>query len=306
MGMEEKVSPKFIEPIEDFLDHLSMERGASPHTVSAYRRDLTQIAKFLTEHTVGSWKDLSQIEILRYEASLGPPIAPTTAQRKLSALRSLLKFLKRTEAMTEVDLPETGGFKKPARVPKALSASNLEAILSSIDLSTEVGLRDRALFETIYGAGLRVTEAVQLTSSQLDLIEGVAVVEGKRGKTRVVPIPEQTAKWMIRYKNEGRPVLAAKLKKPSNRFFLSVRGNPLCRQVVFDQLNHYAKLSGYEGHIGPHVLRHTYAVHLLKGGADLRAVQELLGHESIVTTQVYTQLDLEAVRKAYNSSHPRR
>lgn len=237
----------------------------------------------------------------RYHASLGPPIAASTAQRKLSALRSFLKFLKRRGAGPAGDLPSTGGFKKPRRLPKALSIGQLQQILEAPDLAKPSGIRDRALMELIYGAGLRVSEAVGLGVERLDLDTATVIVTGKREKTRAVPLPAQTIAWLERYLADARPKL---VRRPSGLLLISDRGRGMCRQVAFDKLRRYAAASGM-AKVSPHTLRHTYAVHLLKGGADLRAVQELLGHESIATTQVYTQLDLDEVVEKYRAAHPR-
>jgi integrase/recombinase XerD len=157
--------------------------------------------------------------------------------------------------------------------------------------------------ELLYGAGLRISEAVSLTHSQLSLDTASITVTGKRNKTRWVPLPAQTIQWIERYIGDARPKL---VRVPSQLVLLSDRGKPLARQSAYTRLQRYAQKCGIAGHVGPHVLRHTYAVHLLKGGADLRSVQELLGHESVATTQIYTQLDLEQVRRTYEKSHPRR
>lgn len=296
--------------IDWFLDHLKMERGASPHTLLAYGNDLGMASQFFSGLGVHSWVDLSNQDLMRFEASLGAPIARTTAQRRMSSLRSLLKFLKRQGKGPTAELPSTAGFKKAKRLPKALSADNLEKVAIAaavIDSPTDTAdprdLRDRALLELIYGAGLRVSEAVSLERQQLDLDNGVVRVDGKRGKTRLVPLPQGTLAWLRQYLISARPLLAT---KPTSRVFVNDHAKPYSRQLAYLLVANAAKAAGLEQHVGPHTLRHTYAVHLLKGGADLRAVQELLGHESIATTQVYTQLDLDEVRKKYASAHPRR
>jgi len=259
-------------------------------------------ADFFLKHGVADWRELTPQLISRYGTSLGRPLAVSTAQRRLSSLRSMLKFLKREGEGPEGDLPSTGGFKKPKQLPKALAYLQLEALLGAPDVTTPQGLRDRVLMEMIYGAGLRVTEAVSLRIDEVDLNEGAARVTGKRGKTRWVPLPAETLSWLRRYLAEARPLL---VKKPLASIMVSDKGRPLLRQTAYKKLEHFAQLAGIEQSVSPHTLRHTYAVHLLKGGADLRAVQELLGHESIATTQVYTQLDMAEVQKKYRSAHPR-
>ncbi len=301
MGMEAKAGP-LIEPVEWFIDHLSAERGASAHTCAAYRSDLTQAAAYFHNCGLSAWTKLDEQAVVRYESSLGTGIAQSTAQRKLSAFRSFLKFLKKRGVGPDADLPSTGGFKKKKALPKALDYSQMVAILEAPDLSTAAGLRDRALLEIIYGAGLRVSEAVSLRIEEVDLQTKAIRVTGKRGKTRWIPVPTETLRWLTSYLESARPQL---MRKPTNLVILTERGLPMLRQTAYKRLEEMSRRAGIEERISPHTLRHTYAVHLLKGGADLRAVQELLGHESIATTQVYTQLDTAATRDAYRKAHPR-
>lgn len=223
--------------------------------------------------------------------------------RRTSSLRSFLKYLKKQGKGPSADLPSAGGIRRPKRLPKALSLEDLGRLLGSPDVSKPEGLRDRALMEMVYGAGLRVTEAVELRIEELDLDTAAFRVTGKRGKTRWLPLPRATLAWIERYLAEARPKL---LKKPMAQVFVGTRGGRLSRQNAYMSLQKYAKAAGIEKKVSPHVLRHTYAVHLLQGGADLRAVQELLGHASISTTQVYTQLDLDEVKRKYRAAHPRR
>lgn len=294
------------EAVEWFLDHLRVERGASEHTVAAYHNDLCQCIEFFHPSGLTDWRDLRPEQILRYESSLGPPLARTTALRRISALRSFLKFLKRNHEGPAADLPQTGGFKKPKLLPKSLSFERLEELLAQPDISTPEGLRDRALMELVYGAGLRISECVELEMEGLSMDEQTVRVLGKRGKTRVVPLPQKTVQWVRTYLAEARQILAKRAYRASSRVFLSDHGTALFRQRAYTVLHRYSVRAGLPAGVSPHTLRHSYAVHLLKGGADLRAVQELLGHESVATTQIYTQLDLEEVRKKYESAHPRR
>jgi integrase/recombinase XerD len=293
-------------PLEDgvewFLDHLKVEKGASVHTVSAYSLDLKQASAYFFGLGVTDWKQLEARHLLGYEASLSTGIARTTILRRISGLRSFLKFLKRNGRGPETDLPSTGGFKKPKTLPKALVLEALETMLAIPDLSKPVGLRDRALMELVYGAGLRISEAVDLEMRNLDLQDRTVQVIGKREKVRRTPLPEQTVLFLETYLRAGRPALA---KRANSRVFLSDTGRNLLRQVAYRIIDRYAGRAGLPEGTSPHTLRHTYAIHLLKGGADLRAVQELLGHASIATTQVYTQLDMDEVKKSYLKAHPR-
>lgn len=288
--------------VETFLDHLLVEKGASPHTVSAYRSDLSQAQKFFAEQRMVHWSDLTSSALIAYESTLGPPLSRATAQRRMSALRSFLKFLKRRNLGPTVDLPSSAGFRRARALPKALRAGARDAILDLPNQGTAPQIRDQALLEIIYGGGLRVSEAVGLEMGDLSLEEGTIRVVGKRGKVRRVPLPETTILTLRRYLAEARPSLVS---RGSSLVFLTNTGLAVLRQNVYGMLARQALAVGIEGPVGPHRLRHTYAVDLLRGGADLRAVQELLGHESIATTQIYTGLDLDQVQKTYKESHPR-
>ncbi len=290
------------DPIDAFLDHLLVERGASPHTVTAYRLDLAKISEFFKEIGLLSWADISSIQLVAYEAKLGPPMARSSAQRRMSAFRSFLKFLKRRNLGPTVDLPSTHGIRKSKSLPKALRPGARDALLDTPDEGTVGSIRDHALLELIYGAGLRVSEAVGLELGDLALEERTIRVVGKRGKVRRIPLPETTINTLRRYISEARPKL---VRKGSSLVFLTNRGLPVRRQNVYGLLVKTAHAAGIEESVGPHRLRHTYAVDLLRGGADLRAVQELLGHESIATTQIYTGLDLDEVQLAYKKAFPR-
>ncbi len=298
--MEAQVS--LGETVEEFLDYLATERGASEHTVSAYRSDLTKAELFFRAHGLDRWLAVDSEALARFEATLGPPLARTTAQRRLSSLRSLLKFVSRRSA-GPVALPVTGGFRRPKRLPKALDIDPMAQLLEAWP-ATPSGLRNRALLELMYGAGLRVSEAVELELGELNL-EGEAWlrVTGKREKTRIVPLPEGSAEVLREYLSAARPRLVGVSRAPW--VIVSDHGRRLLRQSAYKLVQAAARRVGLEKLPSPHTLRHSFAVHLLKRGADLRAVQELLGHESLATTQVYTQLDLEEIQARYRKGHPR-
>lgn len=179
----------------------------------------------------------------------------------------------------------------------------LDRLLASPDLSTPAGIRDRTLMEVVYGTGLRASEAIGLRVEEVDLASAAFRVTGKRGKTRWVPLPMHTSPWLERYLNDARPLL---VKGQVAQVFVGSRGKALSRQSAYAILDTHRRSAGIAAAISPHTLRHTYAVHLIQGGADLRVVQELLGHSSISTTQIYTQLDLEHVQRVYESAHPRK
>lgn len=289
------------EEVDVFLDYLRVERGYSEHTIDAYRRDLLTAAEYIAPQ-VSDWEKLDAKVLDSYRSDCARVLSPTSVQRRMSALRSFLKHLAKNGLSIEA-LPTTGGFRKPKRVPQALDRTTLEKLLNAADPSKATGLRDRALMELIYGGGLRISEATELRMEQLDLDNAAIRVLGKREKTRWVPLPVQTVSWLDRYLESSRPLL---LRRAIANVVVSDRGFKLLRQTAYAIMQRYARLAGIDISIHPHTLRHTYAVHLLQGGADLRAVQELLGHESIATTQVYTQLDLADLQKRYKSAHPRK
>jgi integrase/recombinase XerD len=215
----------------------------------------------------------------------------------------MIKFLARRSGTAPDNLPSTGGFKKPRTLPKALTDDEMQRLADAPDLRRPEGLRDRAMIELLYGGGLRVSELVGLCLEDYVESESLLRVTGKREKVRLVPLPLGTHDHLRRYIQQGRE----NLRKPATRsqVFLNNRGGALSRSGVFKMLRRYAAVAGIEKEIGPHTLRHTYAVHLVKNGADLRSVQELLGHANIVTTEVYTLLDLDTVIEKYQDAHPR-
>jgi len=289
-----------IESVEWFLDHLKVEKGASPHTLEAYSRDLAEaVACFEDIH---SWESLTVELMLRWDSHLAGQKSARTAQRKASSLRSFLKFLKRNGVAIQIDLPSTGGFRTPKRLPKALPFAVVRDVLAGAETDSRLASRNLCLLEILFGCGLRVSEVVSLRTSEVDLETGVLRVTGKRGKMRVVPLPSETAESLAEWLRAGRTQL---LKGPSGLVFVSAQGTELSRQAVYGIIAAAASAGGVTGHVGPHTIRHSYAVSLLKGGADLRAVQELLGHESVATTQVYTELADNEIKNRYLAAHPR-
>jgi integrase/recombinase XerD len=289
--------------VDAFLDHLKVERGASLHTVAAYGNDLAKLQGLLTSIGITCWEDVEGQHLSSFEASLVVEGQKSTAQRRLSGVRSFLKFLARNGVLVKGDLPSTGGFRKAKHLPKALNPEQVQALVDQQQVMKPSGLRDRALLELIYGGGLRVSEAVDLELSALDLNGFTVRIFGKRGKTRHNPLPEGTVDWLKAYIEFGRPSLSV---KPSKYLFVSDRGKKLLRQTAYKIVDKYRTRAGLSKGVSPHTLRHSFAVDMLTGGADLRVVQELLGHASIATTQIYTYLDLQEVRKRYDRAHPRR
>lgn len=287
-----------------YLDHLLGERGASPHTIAAYERDLLQAAAWLQELGTQSFLEVDGNVSAKLREKLGKQgYAVVTIQRKLSAIRSLVKFLARRAGSVPLHLPKMTGGRRPKRLPKALTEDEMQRLLEAPDTSQPLGLRDRAMIEMLYGGGLRVSELTGLRLEDYAASESQLRVNGKREKVRILPLPAETHDVFRTYLQAGRPRFVK--KAATSHVFLNTRGGPISRSMVFRILRKYASLAGIEKVIGPHTLRHTYAVHLVKNGADLRVVQELLGHASIVTTEIYTHLDVDTVQKKYDKAHPR-
>lgn len=291
-----------LEDVHKFLEFLLYDKNVSPNTHEAYRYDLEYAASFFNENGITLWKEITFQLFSNYQGHLTElELSTSTYNRRLSGLRSLLKYLKRHGTLLVLDLQNIHPHRKQTLLPKALSKDSIQKLFDLPNIKTPIGLRDRLIMELLYGVGMRITEAIQVKISQIDLDSAAVTVVGKREKPRWLPLPSQTIKWIELYLEEARPKLA---KTPLAQLILSDRGNLLSRQRAYNLVTSYAKETGLE-HVSPHILRHTYAVHLLENGADLRAIQELLGHESISTTQIYTQLNTKQIFENYRKAHPR-
>jgi len=298
--------------IERFLDHLSVERGLSANTVSAYRRDLARYASFLGSRGLRDARAVDDATVAGFVARLsssthheGAPYRATSVVRALSSVRSFHRFLMR-EGRADRD-PSAGVVrpKLPRSLPRPLSVEDVQQLLASPADGTPAGLRDRAVLETLYGAGLRVTELVGLDVDDLEMEEeeGSVRVLGKGSKERDVPLGRYARAALASYLTRGRPALAT--ARSRSALFLNQRGGRLTRQGCAKILAAHVRKAGIRKRVTPHTLRHSFATHLLEGGADVRAVQELLGHASVATTQIYTLVTKEHLREVYFTAHPR-
>lgn len=293
--------------VAEYMDHLSVERGASANTIDAYRRDLAEYASFLDRRGLTRPDEVSRDDVLAFTVTLRErQMAPSSIERKLSAVKGFHRFLVR-EGITEnhptarVPLP-----KVPDRLPEVVSLDAVGALLSQPFPDGPVGLRDRAILEVLYGCGLRVGELVGLDTLDVELDHGHLRVLGKGDKERLVPLAGMASTALAAYLRTGRSALRTRrsLGPATSAVFLSQRGSRLSRQAVYAMVRSYGAAVGIEG-LHPHTLRHSFATHLLEGGADLRALQEMLGHSDISTTQVYTHVDRRHIREEYLSTHPR-
>ncbi len=290
--------------LRQFLDHLSVERDLSSNTVAAYRRDLTRWLEYLEEQGLmmeGAGRDVLEAYVRRLR---GRGLAPRTVSRTLSALRTFHRFL-RTEGLMQGDPAED--IERPRlwqRLPVVLDVIEVERLMEAPDVSKDLGVRDRALLEVAYGSGLRVSELVGLRLEDLDLKERLLLVIGKGRKERLVPFGRPAADWVVRWLEGPRRRLLEK-RAPCDRLFLNARGTPLSRMGFWKILHGHVERAGIRKPCSPHTLRHSFATHLLEGGADLRVVQELLGHADIATTQIYTRVDRSYLREVHRTFHPR-
>lgn len=289
--------------IEAFLDALWMEQGLSANTLAAYRADLKGLARWLATCK----RDLllaSRADLLSYLAQRAQERArPRTTARLLSSVRRFYQYQVREGRLQEdpsalIDAPKLG-----RSLPKALSEGEVELLLAAPDTEEALGLRDRAMLELLYASGLRVSELVTLAVTQLNPRQGVVRVMGKGSKERLVPMGEEAAAWIERYLRHARPVLLEKAQSES--LFVTRRGAAMTRQAFWYLIKRYARKVGVKTHLSPHTLRHSFATHLINHGADLRAVQMLLGHHNLSTTQIYTYVARERLKAVHAAHHPR-
>jgi len=302
--------------IATYLDHLAIERALSKNTLSSYRRDLSRYAEFSARTSTLDIAAVSSTHIIDFSAWLRegddehPPLAASSAARTVVAVRGFHKFAA-SEGLTTADpAAEVKPPTPPRRLPKALSISQVEALLAAVsDGRSGRELRDQALLEFLYGTGARISEATGLDVDDLDIDAGAVRLSGKGGKQRMVPLGRYAQQALGNYLTAGRPGLSAGSKsagsKNSPAVFLNVRGTRLSRQSAWLVLREAAERAGIKAEVSPHTLRHSFATHLLDGGADVRVVQELLGHSSVTTTQIYTLVTVDKLREVYAASHPR-
>lgn len=299
--------------LEEFISYLSVERGASPLTVKAYEHDLRVYLAFLTDPAHGferaplhSFEQVGRQDIVAFEDYLltNKDYAPSSLSRSLSSLKSFHRFLVRENLCTKNPLETISLPKKPQLLPQVLSVSQVGKMIDSFDGDSPLDVRNRAILEVLYGCGLRVSELVGLDLDRIDFDEGFMLVLGKGGKERVVPVSGAAARTLHRYLDDGRPALRKSYAKPTSAVFLNARGGRLTRQSVFKLVQRAGLVIGVKN-LHPHTLRHSCATHMLEGGADLRVIQDILGHSDISTTQIYTHVQRSHIREEYLFAHPR-
>jgi integrase/recombinase XerD len=290
--------------LEPFVDYLSFERGLSDRTLSAYQRDLEKLLAFLEDRGVQKPEKIDSQDLREFvfhQKDSG--LAASSIRRMLSSLRGYFAFLLE-EGVLDADPSERLESPRVGRkLPETLSVEEIGKILEAPDPDHPLYWRDRSILEVLYATGMRVSELVDLRMGNVDLDEGICSVFGKGSKERLVPLGGPARRALGRYLREVRGRLD--LGRGEGRVFLNLRGRPLTRASIFDFVKKYAARAGITGKVSPHTFRHSFATHLLEGGADLAAVQELLGHADISTTQIYTHVDREYLREVHRTFHPR-
>ncbi|MBZ0104514.1 MAG: site-specific tyrosine recombinase XerD [Sulfuricella denitrificans] len=290
--------------LDEFCDALWLEDGLARNTLESYRRDLVQFAAWLERERQLSLPEAGQAELLAYLSHrFAVHRKATTSGRLLSSLRRFYRYLLRqgkiqADPTLQIEMP-----KLPRSLPKSLSEADVEALLNAPDVTRPLGLRDRAMLETLYATGLRVSELVTLPLQGVSLEMGVVRVMGKGSKERLVPLGAEAVDWLQRYLAEARAGLLA--GKPCTAVFVTQRGGAMTRQAFWHLIKRYAAEAGLACTLSPHTLRHAFATHLLNHGADLRVVQMLLGHSDISTTQIYTHVARERLKQLHAVHHPR-
>lgn len=299
------------ENINEFLNFLVVEKGFSKNTEEAYRNDLCQLESFITEEAAKrgetpSWESFGRQEMLAYMLNLKEKkYASTTLARKIAAAKSFFKFLCDEQKLQQNPTENIASLKVGRALPKPISVAQARRLLDEpAKQATPEAKRDKAMLELLYASGMRVSELVSLNLADVDISGGFVRCFGKGSKERLIPIYSRAAQSIEEYLNKGRPQIVQD-RSDEKALFLNVRGERLTRQGLWQILKGYAKDANIETEVTPHTLRHSFATHMLNGGADLRMVQELLGHANISTTQVYTHLTSDHVRRTYDRSHPR-
>ena len=290
--------------IEQFLDAIWMERGLSENTLAAYRNDLSGYARWLTTQQHVALVEVERDQVQAYLAHrVTSKASPRSTARLLSTLRRFYAWLRRENHISEDPTALIEGPKLGRPLPKTLTESEVEALLAAPDVESLLGLRDRTMLEVLYASGLRVSELVNLSATQVNLQQGVIRVTGKGNKERLVPLGDEAVSWLERYLREARNSLLN--GHPSDALFVTQRREAMTRQAFWYMIKRHAHNAGIQKDLSPHTLRHAFATHLLNHGADLRVVQMLLGHSDLSTTQIYTHVARARLKDLHARHHPR-
>jgi integrase/recombinase XerD len=301
-----KVRPEgFDNQLSKYFDFLRLEKQVAQNTFLSYEYDLARYKDFLRGVSIGSAEEVKEEHISKFIQSLHERrLSPRSIARALSAVRGFHRFLIGEEVTTDDPTQNIDSLKRTRSLPEVLTVVEIDRILEQPQTSAPLGMRDRTILETLYATGMRVSELINLKQSNVLVDEELVLVFGKGSKERLVPIGKSARDWIARYQKEARPMYAKK-GRSLDVLFLNVRGTKITRQAIWNIIRKYAKAAGIKKEVHPHTLRHSFATHLLEGGADLRAVQEMLGHADISTTQIYTHIDREYLKEVHRTFHPR-
>ena len=292
------------ERLDRFLGYLRVERGLSENSLEAYSRDIARFLNSLGEEKTRP-TDISSEDVLKYVMAISRYMAPRSVARNLSAIKTFFRFLASEGEISANPARLVDSPRIPRTLPDTMTVAEVERLLENVAPTSPLGLRDRAMLELMYGTGVRVSELVSLKLLDIYLEAGFVRVFGKGSKERLVPFGGKAEKALRDYLREGRPKIFSQKRTDSPYLFLNARGRPLTRQGFWKILKRYAARAGLSKRITPHSLRHSFASHLLEGGADLRSVQAMLGHADISTTQIYTHVTRERLRQVHEACHPR-
>jgi integrase/recombinase XerD len=295
--------PASTASIDRFLDAIWIEEGLAANTLAAYRRDLTLFASWLADASGGALIEASETDLRRYALARHAGSAATSTNRRLTVFKRYFRWALRERLRDADPTLKLDSARQPLRVPKSLSEAQVEALLAAPDTDSPLGLRDRAMLELLYASGLRVSELVTLKTVNVSFVESALRVTGKGSKERLVPFGEEALRWIERYLAEARATILA--GRASDALFVTGRGGPMTRQMFWKLLKAHAARAAIAAPLSPHTLRHAFATHLLNHGADLRAVQMLLGHADISTTTIYTHVARERLKQLHALHHPR-
>ncbi|WP_353892339.1 site-specific tyrosine recombinase XerD [Proteinivorax hydrogeniformans] len=292
------------EQVYDYLDYLKVERGLADNTLESYKRDLNKFMSFLDKQGFSSWQDITRQQIISYLLELQTlGLASSTVSRNLASIRSFFSYLNFENLLQKDPASDLDSPKIDKKLPKVISTEEVESLLNQPDLKEKSGIRDRAMLELLYATGLRVSEMISLDINDVNLDLGFLRCFGKGSKERIVPLGKLAIEYLSTYINTARGKMIKNINQEA--LFVNFHGNRLTRQGFWKILKKYAKKGNIHADITPHTLRHSFATHLLENGADLRSVQEMLGHADISTTQVYTHVTQKRLKQVHKEFHPR-
>lgn len=294
------------EPLDEYLVHLKIERDLAENSIISYQRDIEKYIQYLESENILNWNVIDRYDIVLFLQKLKEEgISNNSIIRMTSSLRQFHQYLRQEKKTDQDPMQYVETPKKAEVLPKVLSINEVDKLLQTPDTDKPIGLRDRALLEVMYATGLRISELVQLEMSELHLSMGFIQTIGKGNKERILPVGGEAINWLNEYLLDSRPIFVKRAVEESPYVFLNARGGGLSRQGVWKNLKKTVQIAGIKQNVSPHMLRHSFATHLLENGADLRIVQELLGHSDISTTQIYTHITKTRMKDIYDQYHPR-